>query len=142
MEIKLVIPWFLGGLALSLFIARSITVLNLGEEIAKGFGQRIVLVKMIATLAVLLLAGVAVALVGPIGFVGLIIPHIMRFFVGVDYRYIIPASAIYGGALMVVADIAGRLINRPAETALGIIFAMIGVPFFLLIASKERRAFK
>ncbi|MFF2885940.1 FecCD family ABC transporter permease [Paenibacillus sp. NPDC057967] len=141
-ELKLVMPWFLGGLALSLFIARSITVLSLGEEIAKGFGQRIGLVKLLATLAVLLLAGVSVALVGPIGFVGLIVPHMMRFFVGVDYRYIIPASAVYGGVLMVVADLAGRLINRPSETALGIIFAIIGVPFFLLIASRERRAFK
>jgi len=141
-EIKLVIPWFLGGVVLSLFNSRSITVLSLGEEIARGFGQRIVFVKLLATLAVLLLAGVAVALVGPIGFVGLIVPHIMRFFVGVDYRYIIPASAIYGGVIMVVADLVGRLVNRPAETALGIIFAMIGVPFFLLIARKERRAFK
>ncbi|WP_081735439.1 FecCD family ABC transporter permease [Paenibacillus gorillae] len=141
-ELKLTAPWFLGGLALSLFIARSITILSLGEEIAKGFGQRTVLVKLLATLAVLLLAGVSVTLVGPIGFVGLIVPHIVRFFVGVDYRYIIPAAAVYGGVLMVAADLAGRLINRPAETALGIIFAIIGVPFFLLIARRERRAFE
>lgn len=141
-ELKFIVPWFLGGLGLSILIARSITVLSLGEEVAKGIGQHTVLVKLLATLAVLLLAGVSVTLVGPIGFVGLIVPHMMRFFVGVDYRYIIPASAIYGGVLMVVADLAGRLINRPSETALGIIFAIIGVPFFLLIARKERRAFE
>jgi len=76
-------------------------------------------------------------LVGPVGFVGLIIPHVVRSFVGSDYRYIIPCCVVYGGAFMVIADLVGRIINEPYETPLGIIFALIGVPFFLYIAREE-----
>ncbi|MGO4695611.1 FecCD family ABC transporter permease [Paenibacillus sp. 2TAB26] len=141
-ELALTAPWFVLGLALSMGLARSITILNLGEEIARGVGQRTVVVKLLSSLAVLLLAGVSVVLVGPVGFVGLIVPHMMRFMVGVDYRYIIPASAVYGGLFMLIADLIGRLVNRPNEMALGIIFAIVGVPFFLLISRRERRAFE
>jgi len=141
-ELALTAPWFVVGIALSMGLARSITILNLGEEIAKGVGQRTITVKLLSSLAVLLLAGVSVVLVGPIGFVGLIVPHMMRFIVGVDYRYIVPASAVYGGLFMLIADLIGRLVNRPNEMALGIIFAIVGVPFFLLISRRERRAFE
>ncbi|WP_206669892.1 FecCD family ABC transporter permease [Paenibacillus luteus] len=141
-ELALVAPWYVIGIALSISLARSITILNLGEEIARGVGQRTTLIKLLSMLAVLLLAGLSVILVGPIGFVGLIVPHIMRFMVGVDYRYIIPASALYGGIFMLIADLSGRLLNRPNEIALGIIFAIVGVPFFLMISRKERRAFE
>ena len=141
-ELALVAPWFLAGLVLSIGLAGSITILSLGEEIARGVGQRTLLVKLLSMLAVLILAGLSVVLVGPIGFVGLIVPHMMRFIVGVDYRYIIPASAVYGGVFMLIADLTGRLINRPNEMALGIIFAIVGVPFFLFISRREGRAFE
>ncbi|WP_138754573.1 FecCD family ABC transporter permease [Paenibacillus sinopodophylli] len=140
-ELALVAPWFIAGLALALGLAPSITILNLGDEIARSVGQRVLLVKLLSVLAVLILAGLSVVLVGPIGFVGLIIPHMMRFMVGVDYRHIIPSAALYGAVFMLAADLVGRLINRPNEIALGIIFAIVGVPFFLLISRKERRAF-
>jgi iron complex transport system permease protein len=141
-DLALVAPWFAIGLLLALGLAPSITILSLGEEIAKGVGQRTGVVKLLSVLAVLLLAGISVVLVGPIGFVGLIVPHAMRFIVGVDYKYIIPASALYGGVFMLIADLAGRLLNRPNEIALGIIFAIVGVPFFLFISRRERRAFE
>lgn len=106
---------------------------------ASGLGIRSGLVKGLSTIIVLVLTGLAVVLVGPIGFVGLITPHIVRYMVGVDYRYIIPAAALYGALLTVSADLAGRLINKPFETPIGIIFSIIGVPYFLFLARKQRR---
>ncbi len=141
-ELMVVMPAFIIGIIVSIIISPSITMLSLGEEVAKGLGQKTIMIKFIASLVVLILAGISVSIAGPIGFVGLIVPHIIRFFVGVDYRYIIPASALYGACFMVAADLMGRLINRPYETPLGIIFAIIGVPFFLYISRRERRAFE
>ncbi|OPA81507.1 ferrichrome ABC transporter permease [Paenibacillus selenitireducens] len=138
-ELAFVAPWFVGGLGLAIALSPSIAILNLGDEIAKGFGQRTVRVKLLSTIAVLLLSGLSAALVGPVGFVGLIVPHIMRFMIGVDYRYIIPASAVYGGVFMLAADLIGRLVNRPNEMALGIVFAILGVPLFLIISNRMRR---
>jgi iron complex transport system permease protein len=141
-ELLVVLPWFVIGMILSIVLSPSITVLSLGEDVAKGLGQKTVFVKSVASIVVLILAGISVSIAGPIGFVGLIIPHMMRFLVGVDYRYIIPASALYGAAFMVGADLFGRLINKPYETPLGIMFSIIGVPFFLYISRKERRSFE
>ncbi|MEW9096029.1 MAG: iron ABC transporter permease [Clostridiaceae bacterium] len=140
-DLMVVLPWFIVGIIVSVILSPSVTVLSLGEEVAKGLGQKTKIVKSIASVVVLILAGISVAIAGPIGFVGLIVPHIIRFFVGVDYRYIIPASALYGASFMVAADLIGRLVNRPYETTLGIIFSIIGVPFFLYISRKERSAF-
>jgi iron complex transport system permease protein len=98
-------------------------------------------IKLFSTLIVLILTGLSVIVVGPVGFVGLIVPHIMRHLVGTDYRYIIPASALYGAVFLLAADLLGRLINRPHETPLGIIFALVGVPYFLYLVRKQRREF-
>jgi iron complex transport system permease protein len=133
------LPWMIGGLIGALILSRSITVLSLGEEVAAGLGHRTVWVKAAGTVIVLILAGTAVSVVGPVGFVGLVIPHLARFLVGVDYRWIIPCSAVLGALLMEVADIGARMINPPFETPIGAITALIGVPFFLYLARKERR---
>ncbi|MFE8696603.1 FecCD family ABC transporter permease [Cytobacillus sp. FJAT-53684] len=138
-QLMYVIPFVLGGLILAIFLSRSISILSLGEEIAKGLGQNTNIIKILGILAVLLLTGAAVSIAGMIGFVGLVIPHITRFIVGVDYRWIIPCSAILGGILLIVADIVGRMINAPFETPVGAITAIIGVPFFLYLARKEGR---
>ncbi|WP_253806674.1 FecCD family ABC transporter permease [Paenibacillus polymyxa] len=98
-------------------------------------------IKLFSTLIVLILTGLSVIVVGPVGFVGLIVPHIMRYLVGTDYRYIIPASAMYGAVFLLAADLLGRMINRPHETPLGIIFALVGVPYFLYLVRKQRREF-
>jgi len=140
-EILFVAPWFIGGLLLAIFLSPSISVLSLGEEVAINVGQRTQLIKLLSMLAVLILAGLSTSLVGPVSFVGLIVPHMIRFVVGIDYRRIIPASAIYGSVFMLTADLFGRLVARPNELALGIVFAIIGVPFFLFISRREKRAF-
>lgn len=141
-ELMMITPFFLVGLLMSIALSPSITMLSLGEDVAIGLGLKIARVKAISTLIVLILTGLSVVVVGPISFVGLITPHIVRNIVGVDYRYIIPASALYGSLLTVTADLIGRLINKPYETPIGIIFSIIGVPYFLYLARKQRREFE
>ncbi|MFJ7747905.1 FecCD family ABC transporter permease [Peribacillus sp. NPDC097295] len=136
-HISFALPFILGGLLLALLLSRSISILSLGEEVARGLGQNIFLVKFTGMIVVLLLTGAAVSIAGMIGFIGLVIPHIVRFLIGSDYRLIIPCSAVLGGTLLVVSDIIGRTVNIPFETPVGAITAIIGVPFFLYLARKE-----
>ncbi|EHL2569499.1 iron chelate uptake ABC transporter family permease subunit, partial [Listeria monocytogenes] len=119
--------------------SKSITILSLGDDIAVGLGEKTTFVKIASMVVVLILAGLAVSVVGPVGFIGLIVPHLVRFLVGVDYRWIIPCSAVVGAFLTLAADILARTINPPYETPISVIFALIGVPFFLYVARKERR---
>lgn len=141
-ELAIVAPFFIGGVLVAIAISPSVTVMSLGEDVAIGLGMNTNFLKGISTVVVLVLTGLSVVVVGPVGFVGLITPHIVRYMVGVDYRYIIPASGLYGALLTVFADLTGRLINKPYETPLGIIFAVIGVPYFLYLARKQRREFE
>ncbi|MEG0286320.1 MAG: iron ABC transporter permease [Vagococcus sp.] len=140
-ELLIIFPFFFIGILLSILLSPSITMLSLGEETAVGLGINIQKIRGVSTIIVLVLTGLSVVVIGPVSFVGLIIPHIVRFFVGVDYRYIIPASILYGALFTVLADLVGRVINRPFETPIGIIFSLIGVPFFLYLVKKERREF-
>lgn len=141
-ELLIISPLFIIGVLLAIAISPSVTVLSLGEDVAGGLGIRSGLVKGLSTIIVLVLTGLSVVVVGPVGFVGLITPHIVRYLVGVDYRYIIPSAAIYGALLTVSADLVGRLINKPFETPMGIIFSIIGVPYFLFLARRQRREFE
>ena len=127
-------PYILVGMIAALLISRQITTISLGEDVAKGLGQNTVWVKAIAALAAVLLAGGAVALAGPIGFVGLVAPHLVRFLVGVDYRWIIPYSALIGAILVTVADVGARVVIRPQELPVGVVMAVVGAPFFIWLA--------
>ncbi|MBM7682840.1 iron complex transport system permease protein [Pullulanibacillus pueri] len=138
-SIKLLLPIFIIGMILAFILARAMTVLTLGESVAKGLGQRTGLIKGFGMLTILLLTGAAVSVAGTIGFIGLVIPHITRFIVGVDYRWNIPCSAVVGGLLLVFADIGSRLINPPFETPVGAITAFIGVPIFLYLTRRVGR---
>lgn len=126
-------PYFAIGLLLALVLGRQITTLALGDDVAAGLGQNVALIKGLATVATVILAGVAVALAGPVGFVGLVIPHVVRFFVGVDYRWILPYSMLLGGSFLIASDVAGRLIARPGELAVGVMTALIGGPVFIAL---------
>jgi len=133
-------PYILIGLAVALLLGRQITTLALGEDVAKGLGQNIAWVKAVCAIVVVVLAGTSVALAGPIGFVGLVIPHVVRFFVGQDYRWILPYAMLAGSIFLVSADLAGRLIARPSELAVGIMTALIGGPVFIfLVRFKVKR---
>lgn len=137
------IPFGVTGLLLALFASKAITIASLGEDIAIGLGLKTTFIKAISMLAVVLLTGTSVALVGKIAFVGLVIPHITKFIVGVDYRFVIPCSAVIGAFFLAVCDLVSRFINFPFETPIGVVTAIIGVPFFLyLIRTRggEKRA--
>ncbi|MED1794212.1 FecCD family ABC transporter permease [Brevibacillus nitrificans] len=138
-QLEIMFPWIVIALVGAIAISRSLTMLSLGDEIAKGLGMKTAWVKVVGTLLVLILAGSAVSVVGSVGFVGLIIPHVTRFLVGVDYRWVIPCSAVLGSLLVVFADLAARMVNPPFETPMGALIALIGVPFFLYLARKQGR---
>ena len=127
-------PYMIVGLVGAVFISRQITTISLGEDVAKGLGQNTLWVKIIAAIIVVLLAGGGVALAGPIGFVGLIVPHIVRFIVGEDYRWIIPYTAIIGAVLVTIADAGARIVIRPQELPVGVVMAALGAPFFIWLA--------
>jgi iron complex transport system permease protein len=127
-------PYMIVGLVGAFLISRQITTISLGDDVAKGLGQNTFRVRAIAAVMVILLAGGAVALAGPIGFVGLVIPHLVRFIVGVDYRWVVPYSALLGAILVTVADVGARVIIRPQELPAGVIMAVIGAPFFIWLA--------
>nr|WP_251047641.1 iron ABC transporter permease [Planococcus sp. ISL-110] len=131
-----VLPYLAVGWLLSLAFGKQMNVLAMGEDLAKGLGQRTLLVKITGAVITVLLAGGAVAVAGPIGFVGIIIPHFARWLVGIDYRWVIPYSALLGAILLLVADIGARYILMPAEVPVGVMTAIVGVPFFVYIARR------
>ncbi len=133
-------PYLLAGLVIALALGRQITTISLGEDVAKGLGQNTAWVKVFAAIAVVLLAGGSVAVAGPIAFIGLVIPHVARFLVGVDYRWILPYSALMGAIFLIVSDVAARLVLRPTELPVGVMTALIGGPFFVyLVRWRVRR---
>lgn len=135
--IYLCVPIGMIGLLLAISLARAVTITALGEDVAVGLGQNTRIVKVLSMLAVAILTGTAVALVGKIAFVGLIVPHIVRMVVGVDYRVIIPCSAVMGAFFLAGCDLVSRYINFPFETPIGVVTALIGVPFFLYLIRRK-----
>ncbi|MDR1507728.1 MAG: iron ABC transporter permease [Treponema sp.] len=139
-QIGIMLPWILGALLGAIALSPAISLLSLGEDAAKGLGLNTTAVHILCSLIVLVLAGISVSVVGAVSFVGLIIPHITRFLVGVDYRRLIPSSAVLGAFLLVLADLGARTLNPPFETPIGAIIALAGVPFFLYLAHRQRKA--
>ncbi|UYN91836.1 MAG: iron ABC transporter permease [Anaerolineales bacterium] len=128
------------GLSLAILLGRQITTLSLGDDIARSLGLSVIWIKLASALAVVVLAGTSVALAGPIGFVGLVAPHAVRFFTGPDYRWVIPYAALLGAIFMVIADVVGRVILRPMELPVGLMTAAIGGPIFIyLVCAKVKR---
>ena len=132
-------PYIVVGLIGALLLGRQITTLSLGDDVATGLGQNTTWLKIVAAVMVVLLAGGAVALAGPIGFVGLVVPHVVRFLVGVDYRWILPYSAIVGAMLVTLADIGARIVIQPQELPVGVMMALVGAPFFIYLARYKVR---
>ncbi|WP_425336006.1 FecCD family ABC transporter permease [Vibrio parahaemolyticus] len=130
-------PFATLGLVLAMGLARNLNLLALGDEVAVGLGGNIRLTRLISGLAVVLLAGTSVAIAGPIGFVGLLVPHLVRPIVGHNYHILIPASALCGAALVTWSDALSRAIAFPAETPVGVITALLGTPCFIAIAMRK-----
>jgi iron complex transport system permease protein len=133
-----VLPFIAAGAVVALLSGRMLNALALGEDLARGLGQRVAVVRVLALAAIVLLAGSATALAGPLLFVGLVVPHIARALVGSDYRWIIPLAAITGPALVLLADVIGRLIVRPSELEVGLVAAFLGAPVMIALLRRTR----
>jgi len=136
-QVLLLWPWTVLGLVMAIVLSKSVTLLSFGEEMAIGLGSHMGRIRLLAGLAVLVLCGSAVAIAGPIGFVGLVTPHMARKLVGIDYRKVVPITALLGAILLVAADLVARSVAAPFEIPLGAITALIGVPFFLYLANRK-----
>ncbi|MEU3820322.1 iron ABC transporter permease [Streptomyces sp. NPDC052644] len=131
-------PFLLFGLVLVVSVARGLDALALGDDVAKGLGRRVALVRVTAGVGATVLTGAAVAAAGPIAFVGLAVPHIVRALVGADHRRLLAMAALVGPVMLLVADVAGRIVFPPGEVPAGVMTALIGVPF--LVALVRRKA--
>jgi iron complex transport system permease protein len=131
-------PIILLSLAVVPFLARGLNALTLGEAAAFHMGVPVQRLKNIAIVSVAALTGASVAVSGGIGFVGIVVPHVLRLVIGPDHRYLLPASALLGGTLLIFADMIARTIVPPAELPIGIITAFVGAPFFLWILLRGR----
>ncbi len=126
------------GFLLCLISARGLNSLALGDELAAGLGERVWLTRATAALGAVVLCGAATAVTGPVGFVGLVVPHACRLLIGVDHRWLIPFSAVAGAVLLTGADILGRILARPEELQVGILTAVIGAPVFIAIVRRQK----
>ncbi|MES5893315.1 iron chelate uptake ABC transporter family permease subunit [Bacillus cereus group sp. RP43] len=138
-HLKLLVPIILITVVFATVLGRSISLISMGDDVATNLGVKTNRTRILGMIIVVILAGVSVSAVGSIGFLGLVIPHIARKLVGVNYRLIIPMSALLGAMLLVLADLGARTVNPPKELAIGIMVALVGVPFFLYIARKVGR---
>jgi iron complex transport system permease protein len=132
-----VLPFVSIGLLIAFALGRQITTMSLGEDVAKGLGQQTAWIKIITAISVVLLVGSSVSLAGPIGFIGLVVPHIVRLFIKADYRWILPYSAVVGATLLLIADIAARILLKPQELPVGVMTALLGAPFFVYLAKSK-----
>lgn len=135
-HVKMIFPYCLFGTVSVLSGYRYLNALQLGDEVAKSIGARVELIRFLLVALSALLAASAVSVAGMIGFVGLIVPHTMRIFVGSDFEFLLPCSALFGGALVVGADTVARTVIAPVEIPVGIFMALLGAPFFLYLLKK------
>lgn len=124
------------GGALALWLSPSLNMLALGDRMAQGLGVSLLKTRLLALLAIALLCGAAVSIAGPIGFIGLVVPQLIRRLVSVDLRVMVPLSALCGALVLLLADIAARTLFTPYELATGIMTALVGAPLFILMASR------
>ncbi|WP_160686570.1 iron ABC transporter permease [Clostridium sp. C2-6-12] len=137
-SIKLILPFIIVGLVISVVVAPALDALALGDEVATGLGVNIGVIRIICAIAGVVLCGAITAIAGPIGFVGLMIPHSMRLIFGSNLRGMVPLSAIGGAVLLTISDVLGRVIGSPGELQVGIITAFIGAPILIVIARKAK----
>ncbi|ATN36722.1 iron ABC transporter permease (plasmid) [Rhizobium sp. ACO-34A] len=137
-RISHIVPFLLVGFAISLLSARKLNSLALGDELAAGLGESVAFARGMAALGAILLCGATTAVCGPIGFVGLVVPHVCRLLAGVDHRWLLPFSALGGAALLLASDVLGRIAARPSEVDVGVVTALVGAPFFIWIVRRQR----
>jgi iron complex transport system permease protein len=132
------LPFFAVGILLALAGAPGLNVLSLGEDVARSLGTHVALNRIAGITAITLLAGAATAACGPIGFIGLAVPHLARAFTGPDYRWLLPCSALIGAIMLITCDVLGRVAARPGELQVGIVLALVGAPFFIALVRRRK----
>ncbi|MEU1973250.1 iron ABC transporter permease [Microbacterium sp. NPDC019599] len=137
-RIAAVLPVLAVGAVICFATARGMNSLALGDDVAAGLGEHVARTRLISSAGAVILCGAAVAVAGPIAFVGLVIPHLCRLLVGTDHRWLLPFAAIAGAALLVASDVVGRVVARPEEIEVGIVTAFIGAPFFIWIVRRQK----
>ncbi|AGF58546.1 iron complex transport system permease protein [Clostridium saccharoperbutylacetonicum] len=137
-SINLILPYLIIGLIISIISTPALDVLALGDEVATGLGVNIGIIRIICAIAGVILCGAITAIAGPIGFVGLMIPHSIRLILGANLRGLVPMSAIGGAVLLTISDVLGRVIGSPGELQVGIITAFFGAPILIIIARKAK----
>jgi iron complex transport system permease protein len=135
-----VAPFLVAGSLIALASGRSLNALALGDDVATSLGQRVGRTRLFSAGAVVLLVGAATAAAGPIGFVGLTVPHVARAITGPDYRWVLPYSMVLAPTLLLGADVIGRLVVRPGELQVGIVTALVGAPFFVALVRRRKLA--
>jgi len=137
-SLEQVAPFLVVGVVVCLLSAKALNSLALGDDLAAGLGERVAVARGAAALGAVVLCGAATAVTGPIGFVGLVVPHACRLLTGVDHRWLLPFSAVAGAVLLTGADVVGRVVARPAEIDVGIVTALIGAPVFIWIVRRSK----
>ncbi|MDL4771306.1 MULTISPECIES: FecCD family ABC transporter permease [Thermomonosporaceae] len=132
------LPFVAAGVVLAFGAARGLDALALGDDLARGLGRNVGMVRLAAAVAAIMLTGAAVAAAGPIGFVGLAVPHLARGLVGAGHRWVLAVSVLLGPALLLAADVIGRLVTPPAEVRAGVVTALIGAPFLIMLVRRAR----
>lgn len=132
-QIMNILPWLIIAFVVTILMGRQLSILELGEDLAKGLGQKIQLIRIMIGILVIVLAGTSVSIAGPIGFVGLIVPHIVKHYVSRNYLLMIPLSMIIGADLLLLSDVLSRLIAFPFESPVGIVTSFLGAVYFLAI---------
>jgi iron complex transport system permease protein len=135
-----VAPFILAGTVLALCTGRVLNALALGDDVARALGQKVWLARLLSAAAVVVLCGAATAAAGPIGFIGLTVPHVARLITGPDYRWVLPYSMLLAPILLIGSDVVGRVIARPGEVQVGIVTALIGAPFFIALVRRRKLA--
>lgn len=129
-------PWLVGGMSLALVSARQVTALSMGQEAATGLGVNATRLSLQLLICTVILTAASVSMVGPLGFVGLVVPHATRLLIGSDYRWIIPVSALLGALFMLIVDLAARMILAPVEISTGVVTSLLGAPVFVWLVRR------
>ena len=137
-QVLAVLPFMLVGIGIVVFTDRWLNGLALGDDLARGLGQNPALARGVTAVGIVLLCGAATALAGPVGFIGLVVPHLLRALIGTDYRWLLPYSVLTAPIILVSADVVGRVILLPGEVAAGVISVFVGAPVFIWLVRKRK----
>ncbi|MFF2053993.1 FecCD family ABC transporter permease [Leifsonia sp. NPDC058194] len=133
-----ILPTLVIGAVIALGLGRVLNGLALGDDVARGLGQRVGVARGVSAVAIVLLCGSATAAVGPIAFVGLVVPHLARWVVGGDYRWILAYSAVVAPTLLLACDVIGRVVAMPGELQVGVVMAFVGAPLFIALVRRRK----